>query len=48
MLPIIEGGSNYKVIKEMVQLLYTNVVTLPTPQGGVHHGHIGIIMNLEL
>ena len=32
----------------MMQILYTNAATLPTPQGGRHHGHVGIIMKTKL
>ena len=47
-LPIIEIDLKYKGINEMMKLLYTNEVTLPTPQGGGHHGYIVIIMNPTL
>ena len=45
MLPFIEGDPDYEGINEMIQLLYANVTTLPTPQVGGNHGHIGRIMN---
>ena len=32
----------------MMNLLYANTATLPHPQGGVHHRHIGIIMKPAL
>ena len=31
-----------------MNLLYSNAATLPDPQGGVHHRHIGIIMKPAL
>ena len=32
----------------MIQLIYYNAVTLPTPQGEGHHGNIDIIINPTL
>ena len=45
--PMIKGYPDYKDIKTM-KLLYTNADTLPTPQVGVQHEHIGIIINPDL
>ena len=47
-LSLIKGEPNYKGINEMIQLLYTNVATLKTPQWGVNHGQIGSIMKPAL
>ena len=47
-LPKIEGEPDYEGINEMMQLLYSNTATLPTPQGGGHHRHICIIMKPTL
>ena len=47
-LPLIEGEPDYEVIKKMMQLLYANTATLLTPQGGVHHWHIGSIIKPTL
>ena len=44
-LPSIELYPNYKSINEIMQLLYSKMTDLPTPQGGGLHGHISIIMN---
>ena len=44
MIPKIEGDPEYKSINKIMKLLYTNADTLPTPQEGGDHRHIGIIM----
>ena len=44
MLPTIRRDPDYKGINKIMQLIYTNMDTLPTPQGGRHNGNIGIIM----
>ena len=44
-IPNIKGYPNYKSIKGIIQLLNTNVATLPTPQGGGYHIHTSLIMN---
>ena len=36
---------NYKAINEMMQLIYSNVVIVLTPQGLGQHKHISIVMN---
>ena len=48
MLPFIKKKPNYERINEMMELLYTNMVTLTTPQGRGHHSHIGSIMKPKL
>ena len=47
-LPIIRVDPNYEDIIEIMQVLYVNLVGLPTLQGGGHNRHIGIIMNPTL
>ena len=48
MIPKIEEEPEYKSINKMMQLLYTNTDTLPTPKGEGHYRHIGIIIKPEI
>ena len=43
-MPKIDGEPNYINSNTMMQLLYENATSLPSPLGGGQHGHIGIIM----
>ena len=47
-LPNFEEDPKYKAINGMMQIQYTNTVTLTIPQVGGHHGHIVIIINPTL
>ena len=47
-LPTIKRGTYYEGSNKIMQLLYVNTEILSTPQGGGHHGHIGIIMKTAL
>ena len=47
-LPFIERDPNYEGINKNMQLLYSNAATLPTQQGGLHHGHTRIRMKPTL
>ena len=47
-LPKTKRDTSYKDINKTMKLLYDNEATLPTPQGGRHHGHIRIITKLDL
>ena len=47
-LPTIKLNPNYEGIGKIMHLLYTNLATLPIPQGGEQHGNISIIMKLTL
>ena len=47
-LPIIQGEPSYKTINELIQLLYSNAASLPSPLGGGKHGHIGLLMKPTL
>ena len=41
--PNIKGEPNHEAINEMMQQIYSNMVTPITPQSGGYHGHIGLI-----
>ena len=47
-LPSIEGDPTYDGIKNIMQLLYANAVTLPAPQGRGYHGYISSIIKPTL
>ena len=44
-LPKIKVYPDYKAINKMMHIIYADVLTLPNPQVGGHHRHIGIIVN---
>ena len=46
--PTIEGGPDYALISSLMQGLYGNAASLPTPLGGGLHGHIGLLMPVAL
>ena len=46
--PNTKGKPYYEVNNNMMHILYASVATLLTPQGGLHHGHISIIMKPTL
>jgi hypothetical protein len=44
-LPVITGEPDYETIGQIIQTIYGNAASLPTTiGGGVHAGHIGLIM----
>ena len=47
-ISLIKLEPDYEGISKMMQILYTNMVTLTTPQGIGHHSHIGSIMKPKL
>ena len=48
MPPTIRREPDSKGINKIMQIIYTNLETLPTPQGGRRNGNIGIVMKLIL
>ena len=47
-MPKIDGEPDYGNINTMMQLLYGNAASLLTALGGGQHGHIGVIITLQL
>jgi hypothetical protein len=47
-LPRILGEPDYANISGMIERLYGNAASLPSPLGGGAHGHIGILMSVPL
>ena len=41
---MIKGDPKFEGIDGVMQLIYANMATIWIPQGGGHHGQIGIIM----
>ena len=46
--PPIEGEPDYSTISQLIQGLYGNAASLQTSLGGGLHGHVGLIMPVEL